>query len=140
MALSRKYSGFNLYSAVPVPTQSSAALVHTIGLEPITQSVFLQDTGYDFACRAYKFTLLITICEMRAYGAQGRTRTGTHKASDFESDKSTNFITWANRRILIRVPQTLVKNAFRGLRTPLRSITEATRIFGWVVAIISPVY
>ena len=26
MALFRKYSGFNLYSAVPVPTQSSAAL------------------------------------------------------------------------------------------------------------------
>lgn len=68
MALSRKYSGFNLYSAVPVPTQLSAALVHTIGFEPITQSVFLQDASYDFTCRAYKFTLLIAICEMCAYG------------------------------------------------------------------------
>lgn len=34
MALSRKYSGFNLYSAVPVPTQSSAVLVGQVGLEP----------------------------------------------------------------------------------------------------------
>ena len=52
-------------------------MVHTIGFEPITQSVFLQDASYDFTCRAYKFTLLITICEMRAYGASGETRTRT---------------------------------------------------------------
>ena len=34
MALPRKYWGFNLYSAVPVPTQSSAVLVGQVGLEP----------------------------------------------------------------------------------------------------------
>ena len=36
MALTRKYWGFNLYSAVPVPTQSSAVLVDPVGLEPTT--------------------------------------------------------------------------------------------------------
>lgn len=36
MALVRKYSGFNLYSAVPVPTQSSAVLVGRVGVEPTT--------------------------------------------------------------------------------------------------------
>ena len=36
MALPRKYSGFNLYSAVPVPTQLSAVLVDPVGLEPTT--------------------------------------------------------------------------------------------------------
>ena len=39
MALPRKYSGFNLYSAVPVPTQSSAVLVEPMGLEPTTFSL-----------------------------------------------------------------------------------------------------
>ena len=39
MALPRKYSGFNLYSAVPVPTQSSAVLVEPRGLEPLTFSL-----------------------------------------------------------------------------------------------------
>ena len=34
MALPRKYSGFNLSHAVPVPTQVSARLVPTVGLEP----------------------------------------------------------------------------------------------------------
>ena len=36
MALPRKYWGFNLYSAVPVPvpTQSSAVLVGRVGFEP----------------------------------------------------------------------------------------------------------
>ena len=33
MALLRKYSGFNLSSAVPVPTQLSAVLVHRPGVE-----------------------------------------------------------------------------------------------------------
>lgn len=33
MALLRKYSGFNLYSAVPVPTQSSAVLVPMVRFE-----------------------------------------------------------------------------------------------------------
>ena len=33
MALVRKYSGFNLYSAVPVPTQSSAVLVERPEIE-----------------------------------------------------------------------------------------------------------
>ena len=36
MALPRKYWGFNLYSAVPVPTQSSAVLVGRVGVEPTT--------------------------------------------------------------------------------------------------------
>lgn len=34
MALPRKYSGFNLSHAVPVPTQVSARLVGIVGLEP----------------------------------------------------------------------------------------------------------
>ena len=35
MALLRKYWVFNLYSAVTVPTQTSAVLVENIGIEPI---------------------------------------------------------------------------------------------------------
>ena len=36
MALPRKYWVFNLYSAVPVPTQSSAVLVEVVELESTT--------------------------------------------------------------------------------------------------------
>ena len=39
VALIRKYSGFNLYSAVPVPTQLSAVLATYRGLEPLTSAV-----------------------------------------------------------------------------------------------------
>ena len=45
MALPRKYSGFNLYSAVPVPTQLSAVLVGRVGFEPTQVKPPVLQTG-----------------------------------------------------------------------------------------------
>ena len=60
MALIRKYWGFNLYSAVPVPTQSSAVLVEPRGLEPLTFSL-QGNCAPNCATAPYQTTVIIEV-------------------------------------------------------------------------------
>lgn len=108
MALSRKYWGFNLYSAVPVPTQSSAVLVPMVGLEPT---------------HLFKYQILSLGClpipSHGHIGGDGGTRTHTSaQTPDFESGTSTDSITSPYVQILIRVLQTLIQKRILGSAAP----------------------
>lgn len=60
MALPRKYWVFNLYSAVTVPTQTSAVLVEPMGLEPTTFSL-QGNCAPNCATTLYQTTVIIEV-------------------------------------------------------------------------------
>ena len=131
MALSRKYWGFNLYSAVPVPTQLSAVLVPLARLE-LAHSCEYQILS--LGCLPIPSQRQIQLVP-KAGLEPARTEHLILSQTSLPIPSLGHMCGFC-----LLAPQTRSTYAFRGLRTPLRSITEATRISGWVVAIISPVY
>lgn len=120
MALSRKYWGFNLYSAVPVPTQSSAVLV------PLARLELAHPCGYQILSLG-----CLPIPSQRQIQLVGDTGLEPARlpAKVFETSSSTIPTIPHMCGFCLLAPQTRSTYAFRGVAHPLSAASRKQLAF-----------